>query len=465
MNNGINENDDIQGTKHFLNSENINLNNKKFKFNNEIIEENDIEHLENYTLKLLDKKNLFENRKNKRNDNKVNIKNINCNKNSIDNVDSKINNTNCIDIDNNNNNNINNNSNIFNSNNKKFKNNFNQYDKFFRILDPVIFNIYKNRISVLTDIRLDLIRKLKKYSETFLNQNEECPSLFIPHTERNFELLYGLCQRHIINNNRKPYELTDFIGLYKKPIKLPNQLKIAHLCIKYAYSQYLDYVSMLHNISNLYDLYLGYDNIPEEIIESFLIRNSFEEILPINQNFYLETLKHYYIRYLEDQYKIDEFKIQQILDLLVILRSTTYKISSEIQDVIIIDDEDNNKNKNTNNYISKNTYNEMDMDEEYNKDNQNKIKEDKTVIYIVDDKNDELNNEISDMNNYISNEIKRNRDINEIDGKFECNEIKNDKAKINLIDDINNDINNNNNNNNNNNSNSNNNNNSNNNSN
>ncbi|OUM59193.1 hypothetical protein PIROE2DRAFT_15361, partial [Piromyces sp. E2] len=271
-----------------------------------------------------------------------------------------------------------------------------QFNSFFKVLDPIIPHYY-NRLSDIIVISKELSKKLEFYKENhpekaFLkigknNLLEKCPSLFIPYKERNFDNIYSLCKNGILNHQIKPMSLSSFLEIYKNYgpdiIRLPDELDIIKLCLKYASLQYLEYKIMFNNIYKLLPLYIRTKNLSEKEFNEVFSQRLSIGVLPLFQrNQVYNLIKRCYIDILEceSDYIINEELKQNIMNISFEEKTEDKNIfkGNKAKTIIINNDkyinEENSHSKIKNNIIETNSINNDNLLDSYSIRKDNVIK-------------------------------------------------------------------------------------------
>ncbi|KAG4082659.1 hypothetical protein H8356DRAFT_1065969 [Neocallimastix lanati (nom. inval.)] len=427
MNNGLKPNIDIKGKKQNLNFEKSTLNNKKLKLISSI-EENDNEYLKNQIRSL---NNYFnEINKNKNGEIKDNYISRNTINNNSDN--SGI---------------MNNNFDIMH--NSKYSK---HCDFFFKIIKSTIKKQYKSKYTIIACIGLELEKKIKESNELYLKKNNECPSFFIPFKD-NFNCIYDFCHNQIKRNRRNALGLRKLMDIYEQfreeASGLPQKLEIVKLCLKYGYTQYLNYISLFNSLNKLYDLYLNNERITENLIKKILGNNNFykPKYKVIGINDIMREIKFHYIKKLKEKHKISEKLMKEIQNLDFLDDFDKPLALSSEENIIIIDDDDdvksdsnnsldkdsnnniikenNDLNKDTTIDIKKSTRNQNENNNNYvnfnqklNEKNKLNIEFNKRIVYSIDSAKNEIGNTV----NTINNNIYFDRNINKMDNTNSNNE-------------------------------------------
>ena len=207
-----------------------------------------------------------------------------------------------------------------------------QFNLFFKILDPLI-PLYCDKVTDLTKISEELLQKLDVYiknhpKKVFIKYDKsnsllmERPSLFIPYREKNFNHLYYLCKNGILNHQKKSMSLTAFLENYKKygpdTMKLPDQLDLIKLSLKYASLQYLEYKIMFDNIYKFIPIFIKTKNLPVKEFNKIFNQRLSLNILPLSEQGQIYNLiKRCYIDILEfeNNYKVSEELKRNIMNI------------------------------------------------------------------------------------------------------------------------------------------------------
>jgi len=389
MNNGINQDNDIKGKKHNLNFEDSTISNKKLKLDNNI-KENDNKYVKNQTLNSIHNEiNEYRSKE---------IININSNRNIINNSIDK--------------------NDIIN-----ISENFHKIqdiksdkpcDKFFKIIKLTIYKQYTSKNTVMTNISSALESKITAINNSFFKKNNNRPSFFIPLKE-NFNFIYDFCHSQIKRNRRNALGLKKLINIYEQfkeeIIELPQNLDIINLCLKYGYSQYLNYISMFNSLNILYDLYLHDKRITEDLVVKILTDNNFYKpsFKVIGINDIMREIKIHYIKALKEKYKFNENLIKDILNL-NFLNDFVNMFHTPSDEYFIVIDVDNNFKNNTNNNSIKDSNNNI------NKINNNTNKD--RNFDVINSKG-KFNNEDTNNNQYYKEKIELNKI--ELNNKFKEN--------------------------------------------